>query len=108
MTVEVVKPQFDANQQFQLDAIKSVVELFAGAEADEQGFMASVLGEDAALATFNEPVYGNALRLSPRQIFTVVTSIALSLALCRTTAFAASTGVVVEAESGTLLVFSGT
>ena len=44
----------------------------------------------------------NALRLSPRQIFTVVTSIALSLALCRTTAFAASTGVVVEAESGTL------
>jgi len=62
--VQAVQPKFDANQQFQLDAIAAVVNLFDGAEADERGFTFSGLAEDDALEAFNEPVYGNTLRLS--------------------------------------------
>lgn len=62
--VKAVEPKFDANQQYQLDAIASVVELFAGAEADEQGFTFGGLADGAQLDAFNEPVYGNTLTLS--------------------------------------------
>lgn len=64
MAVQAVQPKFDANQQFQLDAIAAVTELFAGADADEPGFMSRTLSDDEALPTFNEPVYGNSLTLS--------------------------------------------
>lgn len=59
-----VEPKFDANQQYQLDAIASVVDLFAGAQADVQGATTNDLGEGSTLATFDGTVYGNALTLA--------------------------------------------
>ena len=61
--VTAVEPKFDANQQYQLDGIAAVVELFAGAESDEQGFTFGGLADVAQLEAFNEPVYGNSLTL---------------------------------------------
>ena len=67
MAVEI---KFDANQQFQLDAIHSVVELFAGQEAAEQGFMSSNLKADGTLEGFEEVVFGNALSIEPSTLLT--------------------------------------
>lgn len=62
--VHAVQPRFDANQQFQLDAIASVVELFAGAESDDPTFTSTALTDEEQIAAFTEPVYGNSLSLS--------------------------------------------
>lgn len=67
MTMEsakAVEPKFDANQQFQLDAIAAVVALFDGAESERQGFAFDGLDDETQLESFNEPVYGNTLTLS--------------------------------------------
>jgi type III restriction enzyme len=58
MAVEI---RFDANQQYQRDAIDAVVELFAGQEAIDQGLGTHTLAEDGTL--FEELVFGNSLGL---------------------------------------------
>lgn len=59
-----VEPKFDANQKYQLDAIASVVDLFAGAQADVQGATIDSLADDSTLPAFDGTVYGNALTLA--------------------------------------------
>lgn len=62
MAVEI---KFEANQQFQLDAINSVVDLFAGQEGLSQGFTTTTdLGELGAAALFDEVVFGNSLAIA--------------------------------------------
>jgi len=61
--VKAVEPKFDANQQYQLDAIAAVLELFAGNESDEQRVTFGGLSDGAQLEAFNQPVYGNSLTL---------------------------------------------
>jgi type III restriction enzyme len=63
MAVEI---KFDANQQYQRDAINSVVDLFAGQEAIEQGAVALGLrAATGALEGFEELAFGNSLSLDP-------------------------------------------
>jgi type III restriction enzyme len=65
MAVEI---RFDANQQYQRDAIDSIVELFAGQEAIEQSVTVPGLGDEEAL--FAELVFGNSLSLAPETVHT--------------------------------------
>ncbi|WP_249019489.1 DEAD/DEAH box helicase family protein [Conexibacter sp. S30A1] len=65
-----VELKFDANQQYQRDAIDSVVELFAGQQAagDSGGAVplsgdAGLLHDELALEGFHEIVFGNVLSL---------------------------------------------
>ncbi|OBG34920.1 DEAD/DEAH box helicase family protein [Mycolicibacter heraklionensis] len=62
MAVEI---KFDANQQYQLDAINSVIEIFAGQESLDQGFTSAELSANATLEGFEELVFGNTLSLDP-------------------------------------------
>jgi type III restriction enzyme len=63
MSVEI---KFDANQQFQLDAINSVLDLFAGQEGLAQGFTTSAdLRGHGTDTLFEEVVFGNSLALEP-------------------------------------------
>lgn len=57
--------KFEANQQYQLDAINSVVELFAGQEGLSHGLMTAPENDDSsdALFDFDEVVFGNSLAL---------------------------------------------
>jgi len=57
--------KFEANQQYQLDAINSVVDLFAGQEGLSHGFMTTTGSGDSgdALFDFDEVVFGNSLAL---------------------------------------------
>jgi type III restriction enzyme len=61
MAVEI---KFEANQQFQLDAIDSVVEIFAGQEGAGQGFISADLAGEGTFEEFQELVFGNTLALS--------------------------------------------
>lgn len=63
MAVEI---KFEANQPYQIDAITSVVELFAGQEGLAQGFSAPTLevGGDGQGALFDQVVFGNALEIA--------------------------------------------
>ena len=61
MAIEI---KFDANQQFQRDAIDAVVGLFAGQESADQGFVSRALGADGTFDAFSEVVFGNTLSLS--------------------------------------------
>lgn len=62
MSVEI---KFDANQQYQLDAINSVVDLFIGQEALSQGFTTTTaLDRGGPDALFDEVVFGNSLDLA--------------------------------------------
>lgn len=64
MTVDI---KFDANQQFQRDAIDSVVELFAGQETVDRG--AVNLGAlTGTLDGFQDVAFGNSLEISPSTI----------------------------------------
>ncbi|MCG9478578.1 MAG: DEAD/DEAH box helicase family protein, partial [Actinomycetia bacterium] len=63
MSVEI---RFDPNQQYQRDAIDSVVELFSGQEGLEQGLGIPSFTEDSSL--FEELVFGNRLDLSAETI----------------------------------------
>jgi type III restriction enzyme len=68
MAVEI---KFEANQQYQLDAIASVVELFAGQEGVEQNIVDLGLGAIAGtLEGFQEVAFGNTLALDPTTIET--------------------------------------
>lgn len=58
MPVEI---KFEANQQYQLDAINSVVDLFAGQEELSQGLTATTDLSNEAL--FDQVVFGNSLAL---------------------------------------------
>ena len=61
MAVEI---KFEANQQFQLDAINSVVDLFAGQEELSQGFTTTTdLRGSGGDVLFDEVVFGNSLAL---------------------------------------------
>lgn len=56
--------KFEANQQYQLDAINSVVNLLDGQEGLPQGFTTTTdLGGEDGYALFNEVVFGNSLAL---------------------------------------------
>ena len=64
MTIDI---KFDANQQFQRDAIDSVVELFAGQETIDQG--AVNLGAlTGTLEGFQDVAFGNSLEIAPSTI----------------------------------------
>lgn len=63
MSVEI---RFDPNQQYQREAIDSVVELFSGQEGLEQGLGMPSFTEDGSL--FEELVFGNRLDLSAETI----------------------------------------
>lgn len=65
MAVEI---KFDANQQFQRDAIDRVVELFAGQESAAQGFKTAALDAGGTLDEFQELVFGNSLNLTASTI----------------------------------------
>jgi type III restriction enzyme len=65
VTVEL---KFDANQQYQRDAIDSVVELFAGQEAIDQGVTVPGFRDEGAL--FAELVFGNSFDLSAETLRT--------------------------------------
>src|SRR5947207_3259203 len=68
MAVEI---KFEANQQYQLDAIASVVDLFAGQESVEQNVVDLGLGAIAGtLEGFQEVAFGNTLALAPTTIET--------------------------------------
>jgi type III restriction enzyme len=68
MTVEI---KFAANQQYQRDAINSVVELFAGQDAVDQSLVPLGLGGvQDTLEGFQEVVFGNTLSLDPTTIET--------------------------------------
>lgn len=56
--------KFDPNQGFQRDAIDSVLELFAGQEAAEQGFADDTFATEEMLEGFTELVFGNSLSLA--------------------------------------------
>ena len=58
--------RFDPNQQYQREAIDSVVELFAGQEGLEQRLGTPSLAEGGGL--FEELVFGNSLELSPETV----------------------------------------
>lgn len=61
MTVEI---KFEANQQYQLDAVNAVVDIFAGQEGLAQGLATSSdLQGGGGNALFDEVVFGNSLRL---------------------------------------------
>ncbi|MGY1592262.1 DEAD/DEAH box helicase family protein [Geodermatophilus sp. SYSU D00708] len=61
MAVEI---KFEANQQYQLDAINSVVDIFAGQEGLSQGFTTTTdFGGSNGGALFEEVVFGNSLAL---------------------------------------------
>lgn len=56
--------KFEANQQFQLDAINSVVDLFVGQEGMSQGFLTTTdLNGSGGDALFDEVVFGNSMAL---------------------------------------------
>jgi type III restriction enzyme len=62
VTIEI---KFDANQQYQLDAVAAVVDLFAGQEVVEQSFTLPGSGDEFdVLPGFNELVFGNSLSLT--------------------------------------------
>lgn len=60
--------KFDPNQQYQRDAIDSVVELFDGQESLEQGVALPGFGDDGAIEEFQELVFGNTLALAPETL----------------------------------------
>jgi type III restriction enzyme len=62
MPVEI---RFDANQHYQIDAINSIVDLFAGQEAADQGFRTTEFDRGNTLDVFQEVVFGNSLSLDP-------------------------------------------
>lgn len=62
MAVEI---KFDANQQYQLDAINSVVDLFVGQEGLPQGFTTTTdFDRGGGDGLFDEVVFGNSLGLA--------------------------------------------
>lgn len=65
MAVEI---KFDANQQFQRDAIDVVVDLFSGQEVAEQGFVSGAMGAEGTFEDFQELVFGNTLALDPATV----------------------------------------
>lgn len=67
MAVEI---KFDANQQFQRDAIDRVVELFAGQDGAAQGFTTAALDAGGTLDEFRDLVFGNSLNLTGTTIET--------------------------------------
>ncbi|KLN34190.1 hypothetical protein FB00_13510 [Cellulosimicrobium funkei] len=67
MAVEI---RFDANQQYQLDAIASVVDLFAGQEGLGQGLATSGPKAVAGGGLFDQVVFGNSLDIAPSTIKT--------------------------------------
>lgn len=67
MAVEI---KYDSNQQFQRDAVDSVVELFNGQEMLEQGVTAPGLKDEGAFAGFEELVFGNSMSLAAETLRT--------------------------------------
>lgn len=62
--------KFDANQQFQRDAINSVVDIFAGQESLDQGVTVPGFADEGALDAFHELVFGNSLSLAAETVRT--------------------------------------
>lgn len=68
MPIEI---KFEANQQYQLDAINSVVDIFAGQEGLRQGFTTTTdLSGAGGDVLFDEVVFGNSLALQDSTIET--------------------------------------
>jgi len=62
--------KFDPNQQFQRDAIDSVVELLAGQDILEQGVSVAGFGDEGAIEGLQELVFGNSIGLSAETVRT--------------------------------------
>ncbi len=60
--------KFDANQQYQRDAIDSVIHLLNGQETAEQGVTVPGFSEEGTFDTFNELVFGNSLSLAAETV----------------------------------------
>jgi type III restriction enzyme len=58
-----IEIKFEANQAYQLEAIDSVVGLFAGQEVTDQGFTTTELSAEGTLEGFQEITFGNTLSL---------------------------------------------
>jgi len=67
MAVEI---KYDSNQQFQRDAVDSIVELFNGQEMLDQGVAAPGFREEGAFAGFEELVFGNSMSLAAETLRT--------------------------------------
>jgi type III restriction enzyme len=65
MAVEI---RFDANQEYQRNAIDSVVEVFAGQEMVEQGLTLAGFDDEKRFEAFQELVFGNTLDLAPESV----------------------------------------
>lgn len=63
-----MKLQFDANQDYQLEAIASVVKVFEGQPLSEGGFQATPTSNDSQSAFFKELMVGNSLLIDDEQI----------------------------------------
>ena len=62
--------KFDPNQQFQRDAIDSVVELVAGQDVLEQGVSVAGFGDEGAIEGLQELVFGNSIGLTAETVRT--------------------------------------
>jgi len=62
--------KFDPNQQFQRDAINSVVDVFSGQDSIDQGVTVPGFGDEGTLDTFQELVFGNSLSLAAETVRT--------------------------------------
>ena len=65
-----MKLQFDKNQQYQLDAIQAVIDLFEGQDLNTSDFEFSLSDNAAGSLQFTEAGVGNRLTIAPEQILT--------------------------------------
>ncbi len=63
-----MKLQFDKNQQYQLDAIQAVIDLFEGQELNTSNFEFSLSDNAAGSLQFSEAGVGNKLTVAPAQV----------------------------------------
>ncbi len=65
-----MKLQFDKNQQYQLDAIAAVIDLFEGQDLNTSDFEFSLSDHATGSLQFTEAGVGNRLTIAPEQILT--------------------------------------
>jgi type III restriction enzyme len=65
-----MKLQFDKNQQYQLDAIQAVIDLFEGQDLNTSDFEFSLSDNAAGSLQFSEAGVGNRFTIAPEQILT--------------------------------------
>ena len=69
--------KFDANQQFQLDAIQAITDIFQGQNVCQSNFTVKQLPQQTLGGSFAEQGYGNALQLIDEEILENVHAVQL-------------------------------